>query len=1408
MNARTLALLGAITMTGAVVAQDELPPRQFHLTVPLVAAGRPVAAIVAPANDDYQALAARVRAAVREASGAELPIIAPEEALPEAWTEGRSFILLGRLGDSAAVDALYLGAYVCADALYPGAGGYELRTVHDPYGTGASGVFLGGSDHAGVERAVERFAEVLPAGADLALPPTIDVAGPAAPAPLSDAGLEDLRERLARENFRAVGERASSGCLNYHRSGDPNHALAARDALYRLAEIVAEMDVIGDSRGVIYLPTVFDLAEECPAWSDDDRAALSRFLYEFSTKLGELQKEREPSPIPYGNNWNIRTAASAAQYFAKYYGIDLNGHAARSLRTYFDAMMTWKSREDCPGYGSMTVIDIMSYTLPRREFAAYFDSGLARRMADYAMIITDNLGNLAGFGDYSALTGSAHFPDPMSVLAWYYRDGRYVWMREKMNDVASGAEFLGQSYQIAGIEPVEPTDLLGVQVLPLEEWIWAHRDIVLTTGVARTDELLRAGEDPERAACFDKLSFRAGFDPQDEYLLLGGQSHGYHSHPDGNAIISLTAQGRQWLFDNGYFVPDTIEHNTVAVFRDGLFEPVPRLTGIEARADLPTVGITRTGVRAYNGMDWARAIIWLQGDYFLVLDELSARVDGDFGLQCIFRVLGEPEMSADRVLVRAGGKRFALMTDGLPTWERRDVTPEAAGRYGLFENQDAQLQAGARLRFANLLYCPTGAEDFPYEIARSETGATLIQGPDGLTCAGMGVLDEPGLPRVDAAAYHLAPARIALAAARSLAWPRTQTIFSAEPPVALELDLAAGAGALVAETAATVRLAPEVCAGLTVDGAPARAEGGMLVAAVAPGEHALRFTARAALAGGEPATAWPQAQARKLERMRARVNGDEAAGTEVFRREFTREYTRTVFVNAEGRELENLARQGVARTWTEAQAGARPGNATDGDFETYSAVSSSAPHANVAPKDLGVEWDTPRTVAQAWFYHYSAQYQPADDGHDLQYWDGEDWVSIDDTVEKRDGDATWVHTFAPVETTRLRLFVTAFNTARTAIREMAFFAEPVEPVERTEVSPEPVHALITANLIGAEAAEVIACVGSEVVAINGGGEVLWRAPVGTGYGKCVAAYDLDGDGRIEVVVGGSDMKVHCFDADGNERWVTDCPADPYYPEIEPAPGTVDVIAAGDINADGRGEVVFGASNWFAYALDADGAVLWRSLNFAHPPLDITLADVTGDGRLEALIATRYNTANLFDADGRVIDRVSAGYHGIPMRVATGDLDGNGLVELIAGSRVGGVHVKEHGGERAWDLNLGSQVTDVAAEDLDGDGRPELLACSSNHYLLCAEADGTLRWRRNLGGAARQMAVGDLNGDGAPEIVVAVAGQAPAVIGADGALLGRLGPADAELVTLADVNGDGGLEPVAARTGLVAAYRRP
>ena len=61
---------------------------------------------------------------------------------------------------------------------------------------------------------------------------------------------------------------------------------------------------------------------------------------------------------------------------------------------------------------------------------------------------------------------------------------------------------------------------------------------------------------------------------------------------------------------------------------------------------------------------------------------------------------------------------------------------------------------------------------------------------------------------------------------------------------------------------------------------------------------------------------------------------------------------------------------------------------------------------------------------------------------------------------------------------------------------------------------------------------------------------------------------------------------------------------------------------------------------------------------------------------------------------------------------------------------------------------------LAAGDLDGDGVPEIVATSVNHEVTAFHANGTVMWRFNNDDTIfDSVAIGDLNGDGKPEVVV-------------------------------------------------------
>ncbi|MBU0607297.1 MAG: VCBS repeat-containing protein [Armatimonadetes bacterium] len=1398
-----LAALVALVVS-AVQAADLPPPpteKTYHLTVALVRDGQPACAIVPPPGDDWAALAAQVQAALKP-SGAMVPIVAAKDVTPEDLRT-RNLILLGNFANNPAVVPIYHQHFIMSDDVWPGPGGYELRTIHDPLGAGTSFLYVGGSDLAGVAAGVQALRELLPAGRTVELPATIKILSEGrSPTPGDLAKVPELVQRLRGLQFREVASRICSAGLTYHATGDLAQAEFFKQALPVLAEIVGKMPAVTDARGSVLLPLIWDLVEEAPVFMPAERAAAFRFMWEYANKCPDANKQHTPGVKPQGNNWDARANWAAACYFHKYYNLDVAG-----LWTWCDTYFGkdgqarfWKTSEDCPGYGSITYHDLLFYALNKPDWT-WFENGNLRRAADYGLTIINNLGAMSGFGDTSDMSGAYHWPALLLNAAWYTRDGRYRYLYDLLPEKGqSPSEYLYTNYRDNSVKPVEPVDMLGIKAMPLDRWIHEHPREALSSGTPADKFLDAQTVVPPYEKCFDKISFRNGFKPEQQYLLLGGISHGYHSHPDGNAIIGYTDHGRYMLFDNGYFVPDTIEHNTLAIYRDGLFEPVPRFTTLEQRVDLGPMGLCQTMVSGYNGTDWRRNIFWARDKWFVCLDEVEARTAGDYGLTCVWRTMGDLALKTDRVCATQPGARFSLLNADGARFRVTGTTPPSRERKALMQSRSAALAAGQKTCFMNLFYSPGAEADFPYEIVQAGPGAALVRESGEIICVGVNSAGA-GLPQVKAALFAVGSRSFTLAGGTSLAWDTPW--FASSKPVDIEADMGKGTAKLSATEAATVSLAAAPTGKFTLDGKEIkpRRQGAVALFEVPAGTHELTFApvtkpvqvprlqgAWQRLAKEHAArVAALEAAAGKAEGLRKLWEADNALAVK-----------QTVYHPAgtpadAAHALPDLARLGKPSFWTEGSRGSSPRAAMDGDPESYSAVGSGEPHATMAPKDLGVEWQNPQTVAQVRVAHYSMMYAPAADGTDVQTWDGKDWVSVQDTITGTD-TPNWVHTFAPVQTTRVRLLITKFGGARPAIRSFAVFAQPVEAAEVTVRQPQATAALELADLSGIGQTQVVVVVGKTVRVLDAQGQPVWEAALPAECGD-LDAYDLNHDGQREVVVGAG-TNLYCFDAAGQKLWEAPCPKDKYLPEVEPAQGPFRVVKCDDLNGDGFGEIIAGSGNWFTYCFSHEGKALWGTLNWAHQPTSIATVDLAGDGKRAALVGNTYCSANLFGADGKVIGDVPVGYHGAAMTVAAGDMNGDGKAELIAGSRIGGIHCKTYGADAvAWSLDAGAEITATMLADINGDGRPELLVASRNGYVMALDSEGKALWRHNCGNPVRSLAVAT----GKDAVIAAATDVGAVVVLNTGGEQGAIYPiaADVVKVALGDLDGDGQPEIVAA-----------
>lgn len=279
----------------------------------------------------------------------------------------------------------------------------------------------------------------------------------------------------------------------------------------------------------------------------------------------------------------------------------------------------------------------------------------------------------------------------------------------------------------------------------------------------------------------------------------------------------------------------------------------------------------------------------------------------------------------------------------------------------------------------------------------------------------------------------------------------------------------------------------------------------------------------------------------------------------------------------------------------------------------------------------------------------------------------------------------------------------------------------------------------------------------------------------------------------------------------------------------------DAVAAGDVNGDGRNDVVAAVgysanADWAfrlaVFAQQADGrlaaAPTWLATraDYACRPTSVAVGDVDGDGRQDVVVAQTGCGIEVFKqgTDGVLH---SSGLLPSPqsymLRLA--DFNGDGRLDLLAAGWSDSV-------VRLWLQSSTGTLVDagtpaanhagwghLAVGDLDGDGRTDFVVTSGQGAygqsvaVVLQQAGGGFAPAVYLGSAPGVMpggvAVGDVDGDGRAELLVSFDGHVGVwryggggmVRAADLATAGGAGP-----IALADINGDGRRDMLVAHTG--------
>lgn len=620
------ALFVVLALCGAASAQEVAAPatverpsipvitqvKPLCLETPLVE-GASAIPIVVPADGSRDADAAVIANAI-EAAGAARPALIKDDAFRAGLTLDHHCIALGNRSTNKLLGALYDRHFSLTDLRYPGPGGHEVRTLHNPLGNGKNVIIVGGSDAAGVTNGAllfaQKVAEARKSESGLVIGRLMEIQLGAGVTPPMDLEQFETWDASAIDATGAGWNSISKRMAMYYMTGDPFHANEALRLAFPNDQAKAELEILDGARieqrntplsgtrpeFACRMVLYWDLIEESPVFSDDDRLRVTQALAQQVSNLGFVWPgagaASAQSVGTTSEQWTAIAQYSLGRYFAKDYADPLWVTCMESGAAQFRPLYThaWVRGEgDAPGGYGKGIAPVLNFILLSGDRVPVENGVLAALLRGQEILASGRDGDPA-----LVQAPISFFHQAASLIG----DGRWLEYGRRTGIRRDGFR-VGQSWSspIAPSAPSGFSDTWQVQAVPAALWLARN------SGLANEET-------------FQFMSYRSAADATGDFILLDGL------HGDSREALALLA-----LRQDGQTVLEG-ESNRLSLRGDAPVGPVQSMdAALKLQHVLGEIALVSAEVPNTGLANWRRTILNRRSKYSLLLDTVVPHED-------------------------------------------------------------------------------------------------------------------------------------------------------------------------------------------------------------------------------------------------------------------------------------------------------------------------------------------------------------------------------------------------------------------------------------------------------------------------------------------------------------------------------------------------------------------------------------------------------------------------------------------------------------------------------------------------------------------------------------------------------------------------------------------------------------